>query len=46
MVGGLGRGELGYLLLVLVVAALLEERGERVEAEVAAADEPLVVLFG
>ncbi len=44
MVGGSGGGEFEHLLFLLV-APLFEERRERVEAQVAAADEPLVVLF-
>src|SRR6266545_543980 len=45
MVGGSGRGERGHLLSVFLFAPLLEERRERVEREVAAPDQPLIVLF-
>ena len=45
MVGGSGRGEREHLLGVVVFAPLLEERRERVERQVAASDEPLVVLL-
>src|SRR5215210_3635453 len=46
MVGGSGRGELAGLLSFFVLFLLLiEDRFQRVVAEVAAADEPLVVLF-
>jgi hypothetical protein len=46
MVGGSGHGELARLLSVVVVFLfLIEDRFERVVAEVAAADEPLVVLL-
>ena len=40
MVGGSGRGELEHLLFVLLFAPLLEERRERVERQVATADQP------
>jgi hypothetical protein len=46
MVGGSGRGELAGLLSFFVLFLLLiEDRFQRVVAEVAAADEPLVVLL-
>src|SRR6266511_4771676 len=45
MVGGSGWGERGHLLSVFLFALLLEERRERVEREVAAPDQPLIVLF-
>jgi hypothetical protein len=45
MVGGSGRGESEHLLSVFFFASLLEERRERVERQVAAADEPFVVLL-
>src|SRR5438093_5191081 len=46
MVGGSGRGELAGLLSFFVfVPLVIEDRLQRVVAEVTAADEPLVVLL-
>jgi hypothetical protein len=45
VVGCSGRGELAGLLSVFVVFLLIEDRFQRVVAEVAAADEPFVVLL-
>jgi hypothetical protein len=45
MVGGSGRGELEHLVFVFLLAPIFEQRGERVEAEGAAPNQPFAMRF-